>query len=84
MADERIPEEIVELLEAIGDAPELWGWWLTWQTMPVAVRNLALERMVIEMRANEEEPKLISAMKTLQRQEMFEAAWKTVQELYGS
>jgi hypothetical protein len=84
MAGERIPEELTDLLAAIGEAPGLRTWFLALHDLSPESRSLALSRMAMEMRAGGEDRGLIAAIVALEKPTVYEAAYQTVIELYGS
>ncbi|HEV7404274.1 MAG TPA: hypothetical protein VGO11_15135 [Chthoniobacteraceae bacterium] len=79
-----LPEELAGLLAAIGEAPGLRAWFLALHDLSPAARSLALGRMAMEMRAGGEERTLIAAVVALETPAVYEAAYRTVIELYGS
>ncbi len=84
MAGEHIPEELAGLLAAVGEAPGLRAWFLTLHDLTPAVRSLALSRMTMEMRAESADRALIAAVVALEKPAIYEAAYQTVRQLYGS
>lgn len=84
MAGEQIPEELAGLLAAVGDAPGLRTWFLALHDLTPAVRSLALGRMAMEMRAESADRALIAAIVALEQPALYEAAFQTVRQLYGS
>jgi hypothetical protein len=84
MAGEQIPEELAGLLAAVGEAPGLRAWFLALQDLTPAARGLALSRMAMEMRTGSEDRGLIAAVVALETPAVYEAAYQTVIELYGS
>lgn len=79
-----MPPELTTLLAALGEAPRLRAWFLALHDLTPASRSLALARMAIEMRAGGEYRGLVAVIVSLEKPALYEAAYQTVIELYGS
>jgi hypothetical protein len=84
MEDNQIPEDIVPLIDAIIEDPNLRSWFFTLYEMPQKVRMTVLGQMKKKMIEKEKGAEFIHLVEELNDETIFSAVVKTVKEMTES
>jgi len=77
----KIGEELVTLTEAIAESKPLREWFFALESLPLALRVVALRDMVRQMKHAGEDAAITSAIATLARAEVHEAVREALREI---
>lgn len=80
----RVPDELAELVTAIGEAPALRTWFLGLRDLTPEARGAALQLVSAGMIEGAEDRRLIAAVAALGKPATYDAVYRTVIEHYGS
>jgi hypothetical protein len=75
-----IPEEMVRLAHALVESETLRSWFLALEALPASLRSVSLSNMAAQMRKEEEDPGLTSAVAALVHPKMYESVLEAVRE----
>jgi hypothetical protein len=79
----RIPEELVSFLCAVEEDEGLSRWLLGLERLSITQRSATLQALAADMRSEEEDPAVVSAIESLARPALYDAARQTLLELRG-
>lgn len=80
--DDSASESFLRMLQVLSEDKELRAWFFSLKPMTGILRQTVLGRMIEEMRANDEDPELITAVQSLMDPLVYDAAL-TAMAKYG-
>ncbi len=82
LSNEKSPsEDFIRMIQVLADDEDLRKWFISMRFMAENLRYSLIGTMVEEMKANQEDPDLIAAIRSLMDPAVFDAALKTVLKL---